>query len=96
MSGTDNYLIKINVLVHYKRPGKKYTYYNFGKFVCTVLFGVFEKYYKNYSYKINKHPGNIINVLEGQIQKIIKRPVSNKGVRDGKKPQINKRPPDFN
>ena len=37
-----------------------------------------------------------MNILEGQIQKIIKRPVSNKGIQDGKNPKINKRPPDFN
>ena len=45
---------------------------------------------------MNKCPGYIINVLEGQVEKIIKRPVSNKGVRDGKNPKINKSPGDFN
>ena len=45
--------------------------------------------------KYPKSSGYLINVLEGQIKKIIKRPVLNKGVRNGKNPKKNKSPGDF-
>ena len=43
-----------------------------------------------------KSIGYIISVLEEQIKKMIKHPVSNKVVQDRKKPKINKSPGDFN
>ena len=46
---------------------------------------------------LTKHfSGYFINIQEGQILKINKRPVPNKDIQDGKKRQINKCPTDFN
>ena len=44
---------------------------------------------------VQNKSGYFINVQEGQIQKINKSPVPNKGVQNGKNPQKNKSPLDF-
>ena len=75
--------------MHYKRPGLKKT------LDLLELMQIMAKI-SDIVTKYPKSSGYLINVLEGQIKKIIKRPVLNKGVRNGKNPKKNKSPGDFN